>query len=229
MPPLGCGNGGLDWEDVKPLITEKLSSIADVDFIVYAPQSEAKNHAEEKTPRMTFERALLLKAFHDLAPYFDGSLTRITLQKLVYFFQELGVDFGLSFVRNQYGPYSEGLRDVFVSMERQHLISGFTADARETTVTSSGLMLAEDFLKGTERARAEKLIATVSRLVEGYESPFGLELLSSVHFIARHEDTRGVEAIIGTLDAWSTRKSLQFGPDAVGLAVERLVEDRLLN
>lgn len=38
IPPLGCGNGGLDWNIVKPLIVSKLSKINDVDFIIYEPK-----------------------------------------------------------------------------------------------------------------------------------------------------------------------------------------------
>ena len=231
LPPLGCGNGGLDWDDVKPLIAEKLSPISNIDFIVFAPDGEKEAVEAERTStvRMTFERAILLKAFNDLSVLFDGSLTRITMQKLVYFLQELGVDFGLSFSRNEFGPYSESLREAFLAMERQSLISGFTSEARETTVTKEGLRMAEEFLQGDDRNRADQLIATVSRLVEGYESPYGLELLSSVHFIANYEEITEVDAIVDALGEWSSRKGLEFDSGMVGFAMNRLIEDRLLN
>lgn len=231
LPPLGCGNGGLDWRDVKPLITEKLSRVTDVDFIVFVPEGEkdAIEAVRAPTVRMTFERAVLLKAFNDLAIHFDGSLTRITMQKLAYFLQELGVDFGLPFARNEYGPYSESLREAFIAMERQDLISGFVAGARQTTVTKEGLRRAEEFLSRNDLVRAEQLIAALSRLVEGYESPYGLELLSSVHFVANYEEIKGVDAIVDTLGNWSKRKSLEFDSKMVGVAIDRLTEDRLLN
>jgi hypothetical protein len=114
-------------------------------------------------------------------------------------------------------------------MERQNLISGFITGARQTTVTKEGLRWAEDFLSRNDRLRAEQLIAALSRLVEGYESPYGLELLSSVHFVANYEEIKGVDAIVDTLGNWSKRKSLEFDSKMIGVAIDRLTEDRLLH
>ncbi len=37
IPPLGCGNGGLTWSDVKPLILEAFESLPSVDVILFEP------------------------------------------------------------------------------------------------------------------------------------------------------------------------------------------------
>lgn len=37
LPPLGCGNGGLEWSDVRPLIEEAVSSLPNVHFVIFGP------------------------------------------------------------------------------------------------------------------------------------------------------------------------------------------------
>lgn len=66
-------------------------------------------------------------------------------------------------------------------------------------MTKEGLRRAEEFLRRNDHVRAEQLITALSRLVKGYESPYGLELLSSVHFAANYEEIKGVDAIVHTL------------------------------
>lgn len=227
MPPLGCGNGGLDWREVKALMTEKLSPVKDVDFIVFVPHEDGQPQVNGM--KITFERAILLKAFNDLSIYFDGCLTRITMQKIAYFLQELGVGFGLEFKRNEFGPYSAALRDAFESMERQGLIEGFTSDERETVVSKDGVELAEAYLRDGELDEANRMIECVSQLIDGYESPYGLELLSSVHFLAQHENQRSVDSIVAALGQWDERKRLKFDAAMVNGAFRRLADDRLVH
>src|SRR6185369_7402132 len=50
IPPLGCGNGGLNWSDVRPLIQEYLADLTDVEIVVYEPTQEPKR-CEEKRSR----------------------------------------------------------------------------------------------------------------------------------------------------------------------------------
>ncbi len=228
IPPLGCGNGGLDWADVRPLIEAKLSILDGVDIVLFAPKhaADAPEHVHSGLP-MTFQRAILLKALNDLERYFDGSFDRISLQKIAYFLQALGVDFQLKFARNLHGPYSDTLKLAYVSMERHGMIDGFRSGERQSHVTPSGCAVANEFLNQAEPA-ANDIIDRLSKLVQGYESPYGLELLSSVHLLAHHEGHFPVEKIIQAMQGWSEAKRNKFSEDAIRAAYDRLKEDGLL-
>lgn len=230
MPPLGCGNGGLDWNDVQPLIKDKLSQLEGVDFIVYAPR-EATDLPEHETPnvQMTFERATLLKALGDLEAIFDGCFDRISLQKIAYFLQVFGINFQLKFSRNLYGPYSGVLKKAYVHMEKLDLISGFSSGESTAHVTHSAYALAEDFLQQNGYEDATKAITKLGHLIEGYESPYGLELLSSIHWLAAHEGHAPVEKIIIELIAWNSEKRGRFSENSIRSAFERLESDGILN
>src|SRR6266550_4757355 len=87
VPPLGCGNGGLDWEQVRPLIEEAFLELPDVQVQLFYPDGAPK--AEDmkiatKPPRMTPGRAVILEVLsrYVLPGY---RLTLLEIQKLAYF------------------------------------------------------------------------------------------------------------------------------------------------
>lgn len=229
IPPLGCGNGGLDWADVKPLILAKLSELEGVEIVVFPPKDsqDEPEHVHSNLP-MTYARAILLKGLNDLERHFDGSFDRISLQKIAYFLQALGVDFKLTFARNLYGPYSESLKKAFVSLEEHGMIRGFLTGDRQARVTNSGCAVADEFLSTADQG-SDEVIEQLTKLIQGYESPYGLELLSSVHWLAHHEGHYPVEKIIKEMMSWNENKRNSFDEKAIRFAYERLQEGRLLN
>lgn len=228
MPPLGCGNGGLDWKDVRPLIVESLSPLHDVDIIVLSPHvSQDATEYSQSQFNLSYERAVLLKAMGDLERYFDGSFDRISLQKVVYFLQVLGIPFGLEFSRNNHGPYSESLRKAFESFETLGMVLGFTSAERQAHVTPAAYAAADEFLR-EDRDAAALVIEKLSKLIQGYESPYGLELLSSVHWLAAKEMHYPVEKVIEAMQAWSEEKRNSFSADVIRLAYRRLRDDELV-
>ncbi|CAP54914.1 type II toxin-antitoxin system antitoxin DNA ADP-ribosyl glycohydrolase DarG [Gluconacetobacter diazotrophicus] len=229
MPPLGCGNGGLDWNEVRPLIEEKLSSLPDVKFIVFAPSTGVCQVTEqENVPSgLTIPRATMMVALGELEKYFGGHFTRLTAQKLVYFMQVLGSDFGLTYSKAKFGPYSEQLHGIFKVMERKQYISGYEGDDHEVVVTPSTFAASDDFLKSNE-VDVSPLVQKLSLLVEGYESPYGMELLSSVHYLAITEGITTQPEMSEALESWNDHKRESFPRTAVTTALGRLIEDECL-
>lgn len=228
LPPLGCGNGGLDWADVRLLLVERLSPIADVEFVIFGPKGSDKTpeYAGSQTA-MNFERAVLLKTAAEFEKYFGGSLTRIVSQKIVYFLQALGVKYNLTFERNVYGPYSKKLKTAFLAMERQKLIVGFTTE-KQINVSAAAYAQADDFLSALGGDEATKIIRRLDLLIDGYESPYGMELLSSVHYLACGENVRPADKVVEAMRDWSERKGNDFSPEVIRAAYDRLEGDGLL-
>jgi hypothetical protein len=86
---------------------------------------------------------------------------------------------------------------------------------------------AEEALRtdSADRQRIDALLA----LVDGFETPYSLELLATVHFAATHHPaTADPAALIDRVSSWSLRKARLFTDRHVRLAAERLAEHRLL-
>lgn len=228
LPPLGCGNGGLQWAEVKGAIEEKLSHIDGIDFYVYAPKESLPN-PEYKTSihKMTTERAILIKTIGELEKYFGGYLTRISMQKIVYFLQTMGLNYRVAFEKNDHGPYSEELKHAFKGMEEQGFIAGFIKN-EEIKVTPSSFAEADEYLVGKEGEFAQSIINRLALLIEGYESPYGMELLSSVHYLVDHEKIAPIERVVSAIQSWNDHKNNKFSPDAIIGAHARLKEDGFL-
>ena len=60
IPPLGSGNGGLDWKTVKPRIEEALGNLTDVRVVLFEPTAQYQNVTRRKgVEKLTPPRALI--------------------------------------------------------------------------------------------------------------------------------------------------------------------------
>jgi O-acetyl-ADP-ribose deacetylase (regulator of RNase III) len=225
IPPLGSGLGGLNWPDVRAAIERALAPLSNLSVTVFEPNG-TPDHAvlrNKKVPDMTPGRAALVGLMRRyLAGLLDPFVTLLEVHKLMYFMQEAGESLRLRYVRAAYGPYAENLRHVLSAVEG-HLVSGYAdggdAPEQELVLVPGAVDDAEAFLADHPDTRSR--VARVASLVEGFETPFGLELLSTVHWVATHDGvTRADEVIAGTY-AWSDRKR-QFSQDQIRLALDVL-------
>lgn len=215
IPALGSGLGGLDWEQVNTLIQQKLSQVPEIEWRVFAPQAAPK--AKEMTnntskPNMTLGRAVVLSLIDRyLNKGLAYELSLLEVQKLMYFLTATGAHLNkFKFTKHHYGPYADVLRFVLDRMEG-HYISGY-ADGQNKPETPIELRAeaansANSFL--AENEESWKKFEQVSDLVEGYESPYGMELLSTVHWVATQEipeQKNNIDAIINAVHSWSDRK-----------------------
>jgi len=226
VPPLGAGLGGLDWNEVRSRIERALGKLDDVQVIVYAPNgapaSDKMAHVRE-VPRMTVGRAALVELMRRyLGGLLDPFVTLLEIHKLMYFMQEAGELLRLKYVKHHYGPYAENLRHVLHAVEG-HLISGYAdggdAPDKPLSLVPGAVEEAKCFLDQHEISRAR--IERVTRLVEGFESPYGLELLATVHWVMSREGAENHDSVARQVCGWSTRKQ-QFTPRQLAIAEERL-------
>jgi O-acetyl-ADP-ribose deacetylase (regulator of RNase III) len=227
VPPLGCGNGGLDWTKVRPLIVSALQDVLDVDVMLYEP---AGSPAAEtlpvgtKKPSLTKTRALLVKLleYYGLPGY---RLTLLEIQKLAYLLQAAGEPLQLGFVKHKYGPYAETLNHVLQRLEG-HYIRGYGDRSSD----------AEIYLLPNAGSEAEKLLAPdlesltrlakVREVIEGFETPHGMELIASVLWVASEDLAARTSASHATerIHRWSRRKRTKFPPRHIEIAWHRLHE-----
>jgi O-acetyl-ADP-ribose deacetylase (regulator of RNase III) len=225
MPPLGCGNGGLDWVDVYPRIEEAFSAIPGVQVFAYSPTGSPKPKempVGTSKPKMTVARALYLKLIEQYSEP-GYTLSRLEIQKLAYFLQEAGQQLKLKFVKLHYGPYAENLNHALQRIEG-HYIEGYGDRDSESTIglRPNAAQKVDKYLS-VHTGSSEKL-ERVSKLIEGFEDPYGLELLSTVHWVAEYDDppARTEEEAIGHVCSWNARKKRIFKPEHIRIAWQRL-------
>lgn len=227
IPPLGSGLGGLDWAEVRPLIERSMSELSNVRVRVYEPKGAPetdKMHHSRNVPKMTTGRAALVELMSRyIKGLLDPMITLLEVHKLMYFMQEAGEPLRLKYVEAPYGPYAENLRHVLNAIEG-HLVAGYAdggdAPDKPLTLVPGAVEDAAAFLDVNDEARTR--FDRVGELVEGFETPFGLELLATVHWITKHgAAVRSASEVVARVYAWNERKR-QFTPRQIGLALDVL-------
>lgn len=225
IPPLGCGLGGLDWNTVKDTIFNKLGDLDHIHIILYEPsQSPKAEHLKIRTekPSMTIGRALLIALLKNYikAGYRNSPLE---VQKLMYFLQESGVNLKLQYEKAQYGPYANNLNHVLQAMEG-HFITGYGdgTNIKDINLLPEGISEANDFI--ADCSEEMQKLKTVIELIEGFETPYGLELLSTVHWTIKKEHITETENMINFIQDWTPRKKMLFNENHIKIAKNRLTE-----
>jgi O-acetyl-ADP-ribose deacetylase (regulator of RNase III) len=229
LPPLGCGNGGLEWEDVRPAIEDALRGLAaDIKVLLYQPQGAPDPGTmpiATSRPRMTPGRAGLLGVLGNyVVPGYRLALLEI--HKLAYFLQVAGEPLDLDYAKNQYGPYAEKLNHVLQRMEG-HFIRGYGDRSSnlgaQINLSQSAVKEAREFL--IDKPATLERFERVRDLIEGYETPYGLELLATVHWVAARENllaSSDADQAVQGVHRWNKRKRDLFPAAHIKLAWNRL-------
>lgn len=226
VPPLGSGLGGLQWSDVRSRIEQTFADMPDVRVIVFEPKGAPvanKMVRNREVPKMTKGRAALVELIDRyLRGLLDPFISLLEVHKLMYFMQEAGEPLRLKYSKAAFGPYAENLRHVLHAIEG-HMISGY-ADGGDDPKKALEIMPgaiddATDFLSAHTKTREH--FQRVTELVEGFETPFGLELLATVHWVMKYEKAVSVDDVVKYTYAWNSRKK-QFTERQIDLAVNVL-------
>ena len=228
MPPLATDLGGLRWQDVRPLIETSMQELEDIQVIVFEPgsaPSDGRPNRSSDVPAMTSGRAALVGLMYGyLSGLLDPFVTLLEVHKLMYFLQEAGEPLRLNYAKAHYGPYAENLRHVIKDVEG-HLISGYAdggdAPDKPPTLIPGAVEDASRFLDDSPVTLDR--FKRVAHLVNGFESPFGLELLATVHWVATEPPQPDLEQVIARTYQWNERKR-QFSERQIGIAYRTLEE-----
>jgi O-acetyl-ADP-ribose deacetylase (regulator of RNase III) len=227
VPPLGCGNGGLQWSEVRPRIVSAFAAVPEVRVLLFEPDGApdaATMPVATTAPNMTLARSVLVLLLQQYGiPGYRLSLLEV--QKLAYFVQAAGVPLRLQWTKSKYGPYAEHLNHVLQRMEG-HYIRGYGDRSRQATIypLPGATEAARAFLERTPEAAMP--LERVGRLIEGFETPYSMELLSTVHWVAQEDAVaaRNPDAAIEQVHAWNERKRQTLKPEHIRIAWQRLAE-----
>lgn len=225
IPPLGCGLGGLDWDVVKDRMEAILGQLQDTRIDIFIPDgapSVEKMVNNRSIPKMTPGRAALVGLTQRyLAGLLDPFITLLEVHKLLYFLQASGEELRLNYVKASYGPYAENLRHVLNAVEG-HLLSGYADGGdhpgKQLQLVPGATAETESFLSHYPETCAR--MKRVEELVDGFETPFGLELLATVHWVAQ-SGASSLQDVVEQTYAWSGRKR-QFSLRQIELALAKL-------
>ena len=176
IPPLGCGNGGLKWDVVKPIILNELKNIdSDVEIIVYEPGFNNQTVVVKKEISLTPARAMLLYALNDYQ-VLGYSINLLVAQKIAYFLQRFGEPLNLQYEKGHYGPYSNRLQHLL-----KHLNGYYLNFKYEETKPSSRVSINhfEKVVRYTQKeldSNQLERLKKVKDLIEGFESPLWIRI-----------------------------------------------------
>lgn len=237
IPPLGAGNGGLDWHAVREQIELALGDL-DLEITVFEPtakyQNVAKRHGVES---LTAPRALIAELVRRYwVMGFECSLLEV--QKLAWFLDRalLGThpDGGLlklKFEANKFGPYAHGLTKLLDRLDGSYLgCDKRIGDAGPLDViwfNEPRAQTVQAYLRSEAKPYLGALENT-AQLIEGFESPYGMELLATVDWLtSRMGVAPNVADLRHGLQRWpheggAARKAKLFDERAIQVALDRL-------
>ena len=239
VPPLGCGNGGLEWAQVRGEIESALSELQDVEILIYEPTNSYQNAPKRSgVKELTPARALIAELVRRYA-VLGIECTNLEVQMLAWFLQRIIRQLrlpdllNLQFKANKYGPYSDRLRHLLNGLDGSYLHC-------EKRLSDAG-PLDPIWFEDSQRAVVERFLASeacqaylpalerTAETIDGFESPLGMELLATVDWLLSEQACPAtVLDVKSGLESWpggraaSQRKLAIFDDRLIGLALERL-------
>jgi O-acetyl-ADP-ribose deacetylase (regulator of RNase III) len=228
LPPLGCGLGGLAWSQVLPMIRRAFADIPNAEVSVFPPSGapDPKEMVDRtECPQMNPLRANVIRVLGEYC-VLGYELTLLEIHKLLYFMQFGGEPLRLRFSKDRYGPYADNLRHV-MNLFEGHFVQGY-GEGRNRPTTPIKLLpqaveQANEVSRRNPDSGREERLQRVFRLIEGFESPYGMELLASVHWVAREigqlDDS---DALVAAIHGWNDRKRKIMKREHIEVAWQRL-------
>jgi len=227
LPPLGCGNGGLNWKVIEPMIYRYLGDLS-ADILVYSPNDQIKEILQKENIKretiLTPARAMLLYLLYKYEVHGEQS-SLFVANKLAYFLQRSGEKLRLEFKAHHYGPYAVQLNHVmgylngvYLKGMEQNQIKPFEPIFLNYDKAEEINKYVETHLSSEQKSRLEGVL----RLINGFESTFSLELLSSVDFVQHNKKAGDMESLVKVVKGWNNRKANMFEEKHIKIAAEHL-------
>lgn len=228
IPPLGCGNGGLKWINIKSLMEKYLSQLQDINIFIYEPNEEVKKILQQEQVKKDIElkpgRAMLLYALFQYEKF--GEVASVfAANKLAYFLQKSGESLRLQFVPYTYGPYSQAVEKVLYSMNGKYLsgMEQMNAKAFEPLVLNyEKFDEVKEFINKNISSEQKTRLDNLFRIINGFESTLSLEILASIDFLLTEDPSLSTEDLLVKIQSWNERKRNLIDKENIDIARKHL-------
>ena len=241
VPPLGCGNGQLDWQVVGPVLYERLGALG-IPVELYAPHGTPAEQIDIAfLTGEAADRALLRGratgrsvepgafALVELLARFEREryrepVGRVMFQKMVYFATERGVPTGLTFEKASYGPFSPELKRLAATLINNGLIEE-RRDGRRFEIRVGPAYEAARATYAADLDPLDDLLDDVNdllvRIRHGRRPP---EIDATVHFAAHRlvPEHATEEDVVDAVETWKARRKPALDPTDIRRAVRGL-------
>lgn len=237
LPPLGSGNGGLEWAIVRAKIEEAFGDLKEVEVIVYEPTSTYQNVAKRAgVEKLTPARAVVAELVRRYS-VLGFECTLLEVQKLAYFAErsigryQIENPLDLRFEANRFGPFAGRLSHLLNALDGSYLHSDKRiADAGPLDVIWFDVTKKDRVTAylGSEAKALLPVLETTSDLIDGFETPLGMELLATVDWVVVHGGEPSVDGVKSGLRDWkggaeaARRKLHLFDDRMIDIALTRL-------
>lgn len=221
IPPLGCGNGGLDWQEVKEIVNQRLEEVADnCDIIVYEP-SGSYQASPKSAPKVSVSALVLLKIRMQLDKF--GALR---LQKAGYFMNYFLGEAYFKYDKWNYGPYSYSV-DIVARSIREYQKYYNIDNSRDTYDHIINVICS----KKTEE-KLNKLFPAIEKATEYVNSISSDKMLEGVatvlYIVQRNNGNCNEEKTVKLFQEWSDDKAKRFSKRYICECIEYLINTGLI-
>lgn len=202
VPPLGCGNGGLDWRIVKGIIEKKLNATeGNYQFLIYEP-GRSYAHKAKVEPKLSVSSLIIMKLKIGLKKQ-----TKLRLQKAAYFMNVFAGEAYFKFQKYKYGPYAHSIDVISRNIgEYQNFY-----DIKDTEMTYNKVYQTICSEKTTKVLnRLSPAVDRAVQYVNQIESDEYLEGVSTALYLIDSQMGKNEEQLIQNFKNWSEDKASRF-------------------
>jgi hypothetical protein len=218
-------------------IEKYLAPFSDLELVIFEPSNIAyrkKKQTKKKPVKLTDVRAMFLSLFRKYKELVF-SLSFIEAHKLIYFLQRFGEPLGLKFDKNRYGPFSPTIDHMLYDVEGVYLKGSKYREAKakdNIELISENFDKVQEYLNEELNTEQKERLSNIHSLIEGFESPLGMELLATVDYIlSQSKGDPDLEELMEAIykwgpenENWGDRKRKIMKEEYVKVAKGRLME-----
>ncbi len=221
IPPLGCGNGGLDWAEVKKVVENKIFDIADrYDFVIFEP-SFSYSAMPKKPPKISLSGLVLLDIRLNLKRF-----NSIRLQKAGYFTNIFLEEEYFKYDKWKYGPYSHAVDIVARNIKEYQNYYGI--DNSKKTFEQIYQMICSEKVD----RKFDKLHVAVKKSTEyvnAIQTDKKLEGVSTVLYLVQNGKPKNKEQLISSFKEWSEDKAKRFSEKYISECIDYLEQTFIIS